>query len=77
MTFCGMGYYSPVCSFSREIVMLSWALTFLVLALVAGIFGATGVAGLSMNIAWILIVVFIVLFVISLMMGRRGPGASL
>lgn len=57
--------------------MLSWALTFLVLALVAGIFGATGVAGLSMNIAWILIVVFIVLFVISLLMGRRGPGASL
>jgi uncharacterized membrane protein YtjA (UPF0391 family) len=57
--------------------MLSWALTFLVLALVAGIFGATGVVGLSMNIAWILIVVFLVLFVISLIMGRRGPGTSI
>lgn len=57
--------------------MLSWALTFLVLALVAGIFGATGVAGLSMNIAWILIVVFLVLFVISLIMGRRGPGTTI
>jgi uncharacterized membrane protein YtjA (UPF0391 family) len=57
--------------------MLSWALTFLVLALVAGIFGATGIAGLSMNIAWILIVVFLVLFVISLIMGRRGPGTSI
>lgn len=57
--------------------MLSWALTFLVLALVAGILGATGVAGLSMNIAWILIVVFIVLFLISLVMGRRGPGTSI
>ncbi len=57
--------------------MLSWALTFLVLALVAGVLGATGIAGLSMNIAWILIVVFLVLFVISLVMGRRGPGASI
>ena len=57
--------------------MLSWAIAFLVLALVAGIFGATGVAGLSMNIAWILIVVFLVLFVISLIMGRRGSGTSI
>lgn len=57
--------------------MLSWALTFLVLALVAGVLGATGIAGLSMNIAWILIVVFLVLFVISLVMGRRGPGTTL
>jgi len=57
--------------------MLSWAIAFLVLALVAGIFGATGVAGLSMNIAWILIVVFLVLIVISLIMGRRGSGTSI
>jgi uncharacterized membrane protein YtjA (UPF0391 family) len=57
--------------------MLSWALTFLVLGLVAILFGATGLAGLSMNIAWILFVVFMVLFVISLIMGRRGPGTTI
>ena len=31
--------------------MLSWALTFLVLALVAGLLGFSGIAGVSANIA--------------------------
>ncbi len=57
--------------------MLNWALTFLVLALVAGAFGFFQVAGMSMNIAWILVVLFVVLFVISLVMGRRGAGPSI
>jgi uncharacterized membrane protein YtjA (UPF0391 family) len=57
--------------------MLSWALTFLVLGLVAMLLGAGGIAGMSMNIAWILFVVFIVLFLISLVLGRRGPGTTI
>jgi len=53
--------------------MLSWALTFLVIALIAGVLGFGVVAGTAASIAKILFVVFLVLFVIGLLMGRRGP----
>jgi len=56
--------------------MLRWALIFLVLALVAGLLGFTGVAGQSMYIAKILFFVFLVIFVVSLLYslltGRRS-----
>ncbi|HVL47854.1 MAG TPA: DUF1328 domain-containing protein [Candidatus Thermoplasmatota archaeon] len=45
--------------------LLSLAILFLVLALVAYILGAGGVAGFSMDIAKILIIVFIVLAVLA------------
>jgi len=45
--------------------MLSWALTFLVLALIAGALGFSSVAGASANIAWILFVMFLVLMVVA------------
>jgi uncharacterized membrane protein YtjA (UPF0391 family) len=59
--------------------MLGWALTFLVVALIAGVLGFTSVAGAAMGIAKILFFVFLVLFVVSLVMylvrGRGvGPG---
>jgi uncharacterized membrane protein YtjA (UPF0391 family) len=53
--------------------MLGWALTFLVIALIALLLGAGNVAGLSMNIAWILFVVFMVLFLVSLIAPRFRP----
>ncbi|MEX2317046.1 MAG: DUF1328 domain-containing protein [Pirellulales bacterium] len=53
--------------------MLSWALTFLIIALIALALGFGGVAGLSMDIAWILFVVFIVLFLVSLIAPRLRP----
>ncbi len=46
--------------------MLSWALTFLVIALIAAALGFGGVAGTSAGIAKILFFIFIALFVISL-----------
>lgn len=58
--------------------MLRWALIFLVVALIAGALGFSGVAGASANIAWILAIVFVILFVISLVMNSvrgRGPTA--
>jgi uncharacterized membrane protein YtjA (UPF0391 family) len=59
--------------------MLGWALTFLVVALIAGVLGFTTVAGTAMGIAKILFFVFLVLFIVSLVMhlvrGRGvGPG---
>lgn len=55
--------------------MLSWALTFLVVALIAGLLGFTSIAGAAMGVAKILFFVFLVLFIVSLVMhlvrGRR------
>lgn len=50
--------------------MLSWALTFLVIALIAGALGFGGVAGASAGIAQTLFFLFLVLFVISLIVPR-------
>lgn len=50
--------------------MLSWALTFLVIALIAAAFGFGGIAGTAAGIAKILFFVFLILFVVSLIVGR-------
>jgi uncharacterized membrane protein YtjA (UPF0391 family) len=49
--------------------LLGVAVLFLIIALVAYVLGAKKVAGLSMEIAKILIVVFIVLFLLTLIFG--------
>lgn len=49
--------------------MLYWAVVFLVVALIAAIFGFTGVEIASAGIAKILFMVFLVLFVVSLIGG--------
>jgi uncharacterized membrane protein YtjA (UPF0391 family) len=49
--------------------MLSWALTFLIIALIAAVFGFGGIYVAAAGIAKILFFVFIVLFVISLISG--------
>lgn len=55
--------------------MLHYALLFLVVALVAGVLGFGFVAGTAAYIAKILFIVFLVLFLISLIGGRKGPVA--
>ena len=45
--------------------MLHWSLVFLVVALVAAVFGFTGIASTSAGIARILFGIFLVLFLIS------------
>jgi uncharacterized membrane protein YtjA (UPF0391 family) len=52
--------------------MLSWALTFLVIALIAGLLGFTNIYVAAAGIAQILFFVFLVLFVISLIGGRMA-----
>ena len=49
-------------------MLLQWSLIFFVVAVVAAIFGFSGVARASSNIARILFFIFAVLFVISLVM---------
>ncbi|MDA0206523.1 MAG: DUF1328 domain-containing protein [Acidobacteria bacterium] len=55
--------------------MLGWALTFLVVALMAAVLGFGGIAGASAGIAKLLFVVFLVLFVVSMIM-RAVQGKS-
>jgi uncharacterized membrane protein YtjA (UPF0391 family) len=51
--------------------MLSWSLFFLVVALVAAFLGFSSIAGAAAGIAKLLFGVFLVLFLISLFLGRR------
>ena len=53
--------------------MLRYALIFLVLALFAGFLGMGMLEGVAMQIARVLFVVFLVIFIISLVTGRRPP----
>ena len=53
--------------------MLRWAIVFLIIALVAGVLGLFRVQWIASEIAWVLFVVFLILFLVSLVMGRRGP----
>ena len=47
--------------------LLEIAIAFFVLALIAGVLGAGGVAGLSMDIAKWLVIIFVILAVLSLL----------
>jgi uncharacterized membrane protein YtjA (UPF0391 family) len=55
--------------------MLNWALTFLVIALLAALFGFGGVAGTAAGIAKVLFFVFLALFLVSLLIPRFRPPA--
>lgn len=53
--------------------MLSWVVTFLIVALIAGILGFGGVAGASIEIAKIIFFVALLLFLVSAVVGlARG-----
>lgn len=52
--------------------MLYYALVFLVIALISGVFGFTGIAGTAVGIAKILFFVFLALCAISFFLNRRG-----
>ncbi|HWP24719.1 MAG TPA: DUF1328 domain-containing protein [Xanthobacteraceae bacterium] len=49
--------------------MLSWALTFLIIALIAAVLGFTSIAGVAIEIAKIIFFVAIVLFAIAAIIG--------
>jgi uncharacterized membrane protein YtjA (UPF0391 family) len=54
--------------------MLHWAVVFLVIALISAALGFGGLAGTAAGFAKILFLVFLVMFVVSLILGRgRTP----
>jgi uncharacterized membrane protein YtjA (UPF0391 family) len=58
--------------------MLSWALTFFIIAVIAGVFGFGGVAAGASGIAQVLFFFFVVAFIVALVMqifrGRPSGG---
>jgi uncharacterized membrane protein YtjA (UPF0391 family) len=49
--------------------MLSWVVTFLVIALIAGILGFGGIAGASVEIAKAIFFIAVILFLVSAVIG--------
>jgi len=68
-------FRSPRLFSRKENTMLRWALLFLIIALIAGALGVYPVAAISSEIAWVFFVIFVVLFLVSLVTGgiRSGP----
>ena len=53
--------------------MLHWAAVFLVIALIAALFGFGGIAAGAASIAKVLFVLFIILALVAFVVGRRAP----
>jgi uncharacterized membrane protein YtjA (UPF0391 family) len=64
---CARRFTHKICN--EEDAMLRWALIFLVVAIVAGIFGFAGIMMAAAGIAKLLFYLFLVLFLVSLVMG--------
>jgi uncharacterized membrane protein YtjA (UPF0391 family) len=60
-----------------EAPMLGWAITFLIIAIIAGVLGFGGIASASVGIAQVLFFVFLVVFALTLLIhllrGRTPP----
>jgi len=54
--------------------MLSYAITFLIIALIAGILGFGVIAGTAAAIAKVCFVIFLVLFAVALLRGGKPAG---
>ena len=53
--------------------MLGWVVTFLIIALIAGVLGFGGIAGASVEIAKIIFFIAVILFLVSAVIGvTRG-----
>ncbi len=52
--------------------MLRWAIAFLIIAIIAAIFGFSGIAATATGIAKLLFFIFVVLFLVALLFGLLG-----
>jgi uncharacterized membrane protein YtjA (UPF0391 family) len=57
---------------ARPDSMLHWSLIFLIIAIIAGILGFAGIAGAAVGIAKILFFVFLVIWLITFLGGRKA-----
>ena len=56
--------------------MLSWAITFFVIAIIAAALGFSGVAGMSANIGWLLAVLGVIVLAIGVVGHALGGGST-
>jgi len=56
-------------------MVLSWALMFLAVAIIAGVFGFGGIVGASAWIAQVLFIFFLVFFLMAMVTGKKPPVA--
>jgi uncharacterized membrane protein YtjA (UPF0391 family) len=61
---------------NKEKIMLNWAVTFLIVAIIAALLGFGGIAGAATEIAKILFFIFLILFLVSLIFGLRARGGG-
>ena len=52
--------------------MLRWSITFFIVALIAAVLGFGGIAGSAIGIAKIIFYIFIVIFIVYLLINRKG-----
>jgi uncharacterized membrane protein YtjA (UPF0391 family) len=70
---CPLSQGAVAASRTERGTMLSWVVTFLIIALIAGILGFGGIAGASIEIAKIIFFVALILFLVSAVVGlARG-----
>jgi uncharacterized membrane protein YtjA (UPF0391 family) len=70
---CSLNQGAVAASRTERGTMLSWVVTFLIIALIAGILGFGGIAGASIEIAKIIFFVALILFLVSAVVGlARG-----
>ena len=60
-----------LCRLQEEMVVLYYALMFLVVALIAAVLGMSGVAGVASQIAWVLFIIGIILLIVNFLTGNR------
>ena len=53
--------------------MLSYAITFFIISLIAALLGFGGVAGLSYQIGYLFVALAVIFLVVALVTGRRPP----
>ncbi len=53
--------------------MLSWAITFFIISLIAAVLGLRGVAGLSAEIGYLFAVIAIIFLVVAMLTGHSPP----
>jgi len=53
--------------------MFNWAITFLIIAIIAGVLGFGGIAGVSVGLAKIAFFAGLVLAIVFMVLGKRGP----
>lgn len=51
--------------------MIGWAVTFLIIALIAGVLAFSGTAGAAVNVAWIVFIVGLICAIVCFIGGRR------